>query len=364
MGYSADSTKDLRFDTARFVVPGLYEFWQADGRWSSSENSLTNRPPKGALSTDLEFSTDSADYSISFSEFSVAGDKRHGFFGEGWLTIRTPSPLSYDEWYKQYFYPIGNLVSLSFGKSVFAKSIHFANGDTTPHGSSEFCELIGGWGDLKGCDSEVFAERRVQFRREQLLPIANADLFQRWLRLCGDSSTPLLAYFGTIHNRDLFAETVFLDLARTLESISRSQVCGALEKDPNEISRNQRVLALCPEEDRSWLSEVLQRAGFSSFRAIVHDMLVRSKDVMDEFIADRNLFITNLKATRDAYAHHNLTDRRGLIPPSKLHPYIELLRLLILHRLLESLLCDTDHATRVTKRSKQFYTCKNCPLDS
>jgi hypothetical protein len=154
------------------------------------------------------------------------------------------------------------------------------------------------------------------------------DVLKQWFDNAEFLEPVFNLYFGTLYNRDMYAEQRFLSLVMALESYHRKVINNRELPEEEHEKRIDTILSSASEGHKRWLSKKLEYSNEPNLRN-------RLKEILDDcrgsitFIKDKKSFVDKVVTTRNYNVHFDLNLKERAAKGLELYHLIEKLQVLV-----------------------------------
>jgi len=187
-----------------------------------------------------------------------------------------------------------------------------------------------------------------------------ATMIRTWYERYELLKPALNIYFSLERRETVYMEQRFLSLVQALEALHRRT--NPIGASSTHTTRLEEILGAAPEAHREWLKRELAYSHEPSLRRRLTDLLKPFRAIFGNE-RERNRFVSRVVDTRNYLTHYDEASRRKAVEPSKLWPYMYLLRLLFVLRCLTEIGFDADEARRIVTENNALHQYRQLGLE-
>jgi hypothetical protein len=144
-------------------------------------------------------------------------------------------------------------------------------------------------------------------------------------------------FFAIHYDQGAYASNRLLNIAQTLEALSRARYGRDASPKQDFQKRVDAVTASAPEDLRQWLKEKLSFANFKPFGDLLGELIEQAKPLAGQLVSKPNVFVRWVKDTRNFLTHVDRAKKKCIAEGSDLELMIScLLWLARIHLLREA----------------------------
>ena len=136
--------------------------------------------------------------------------------------------------------------------------------------------------------------------------------------------------FEQFYSSDRFSENTFLNLAQAAETFhARTDNHTKMQKGEYDKMK-ERIYATAPEEYRGWLKDQFNWGNSLNLQTRLTEMVSKySNKVLDKIIGDKQLFVKQVKWSRNYYTHYSSGGEKNALKGQELFFLTEKLKILL-----------------------------------
>ncbi|NJE11887.1 HEPN domain-containing protein [Thermococcus sp. LS2] len=172
-------------------------------------------------------------------------------------------------------------------------------------------------------------------------------------------------YFGTLHNPHTYLEHQFLSMVQAVESYHRRVYDGKYLPEEEYEELYKVLVGAIPDDTKRDLKErlkaYLKYGNEFSLRKRLKQIINQYKDILDEYLEDRNKFIEDVVITRNYLTHYDKELKERAAKDVELYYLTQKLRLLVMICLLAELGFDSNEIKNIVQRSAEYLNIRPNP---
>jgi len=191
----------------------------------------------------------------------------------------------------------------------------------------------------------LFTFRDIQSRFEYLI--------QKWFLSVEELKAVHDLYFGSLYSQRLFISHKFLNIIQGLETYHRLRINNQVLPKEKHNQRVEEILAVVPEQYRTWIEGLLRTANQPSLRIRLSELVSNFNNSIVNMVSDTESFVASIVATRNHLTHHT-RDKKAITDPLKLYDATRILAVLMEAVLLSELGFTMDEVVELQKKRQNY----------